>query len=729
MKSLRIKLFSAISMFVVTLALLIVGVWAVGETQTITMNGNVTFNIVDDSLYVKDVKIKQDNNSESASISSFMPGYINGNFDMDLTNLDTNTLGSFNLYFYIINTSNNIYNATLSLTGDMVQQNVSVTLENSQIPATTLTDGEGISQDTPESVILILQVSTTSETSIDLSDITINIDQIQYVNITTLSSNTTLGSVTDTTNGNQIITGEEITLTASFTGTSDADFLGWRANSTTGELVSTLPEYTFTYEAGMPTTFCAIFEEPSSYLSFYTASGEGNTGISSCNAGAVDIVIPSQINRDGNIYTVTTIEEQPLTRAPDPGSYGPFYNTRTTLENVILPETLEVIGMKAFEYCSNLKTINIADCINLTTIGIDAFLNCSSLLLEEIDWVISSNIYIALNAFVGCNSIRSLEFTENVTDISTSALASLGVLNSITVSSENQYFSSENGILYDKNKTEIILYPKGKTATSFTIPSTVTSVGDYAFYNCSNLTEIILPSNLLTIEGHAFEGCNNLVSINLPNTITDISHNAFQNCSGLTEVVLPSKLTIINTQLFSGCNNLVSVNIPDGVTTIGSFAFSGCSSLKSIDLPDCVTNIENGAFSRCSSLTEFRMPANIQYLGDNALSSCSGLITLDFSNITTLTSIGRETFSDCSSLKSVNFNYCSNLTSIGSQAFVGCEALTQISFTGITTDWNVLSGTGTKPTEKPISLSNASTNARYFTDTYCRYNYRFERAI
>lgn len=119
-------------------------------------------------------------------------------------------------------------------------------------------------------------MSTTSETFIDLSDITINIDrQIITETISAISSNENFG----TAKGGIVEVGSEITLIANFTGTSDADFLGWRANSTTGELVSTLPEYTFIYESGMPTTYYAVFEEANNDLAYYTANSEGKVGL------------------------------------------------------------------------------------------------------------------------------------------------------------------------------------------------------------------------------------------------------------------------------------------------------------------------------------------------------------------------------------------------------------------------------------------------------------------
>ena len=176
MKSLKMKLTSAIIMVVLAIAMLIVGVWA-AQTQTLTMTGSVNFEIADKSLYVKDVKIKNDNVSGAESIDSFLPGYINGEFNMNLTTIPENTLGTFQLHFYIINTSQTAYTVTYTLSDELQSQNISVTLQNSEIPSTTLSDGENITQDTPESVILILQVSAPNMDTLDLSGITLHIDE------------------------------------------------------------------------------------------------------------------------------------------------------------------------------------------------------------------------------------------------------------------------------------------------------------------------------------------------------------------------------------------------------------------------------------------------------------------------------------------------------------------------------------------------------------------------
>ena len=169
MKSLRIKLFTGISMFVVALALLIVGVWAVGVTQTITMQGSVNFEIADKSLYVQDVRMQEDVNSAPYSLKEqdrFMPGFINGNFDMNLGDF-TNSYGSFALYFDIINTMDETTSETFAYTVDQPTAPSGTTVSISilgtdgttleQIPQGTVKPSE-ISDSTPATATIKLTI-------------------------------------------------------------------------------------------------------------------------------------------------------------------------------------------------------------------------------------------------------------------------------------------------------------------------------------------------------------------------------------------------------------------------------------------------------------------------------------------------------------------------------------------------------------------------------------------
>ena len=118
--------------------------------------------------------------------------------------------------------------------------------------------------------------------------------------------------------------------------------------------------------------------------------------------------------------------------------------------------------------------------------------------------------------------------------------------------------------------------------TSLTIPSSVTSIGENAFHDCSGLTSLVIPSSVTSIGESAFSGCSGLTSLTIPSSVTSIDRSAFSGCSGLTSLTIPSSVTSIGWSAFEGCSGLTSLTIPSSVTSIGNYAFEGCSGLTSI---------------------------------------------------------------------------------------------------------------------------------------------------
>ena len=282
----------------------------------------------------------------------------------------------------------------------------------------------------------------------------------------------------------------------------------------------------------------------------------------------------------------------------------------SSLKNITIPSTVTSIGNEAFYGCTGLESIIIPD--NVIKIDANAFSKCTG--LENI--TLSNNLEkIGSQSFYGCNNLINITIPDSVIEIANGAFSLCNKL-SISVDAHNSNYSSENGILYNKNKSILMSYPAA--TGDFTIPNTVTSIANRAFYGCSELTDINIPLGVTDIGDYAFYGCSGLTSIEIPSSVTNIGDYAFGDCTGLTSIIIPESVTDIGNGAFYGCSELTSIKIPSGVTYIWGETFSKCTGLTSIIIPEKVRGVYYDAFWLCSNLKELYYPSglNISYLYD-----------------------------------------------------------------------------------------------------------------
>ena len=203
---------------------------------------------------------------------------------------------------------------------------------------------------------------------------------------------------------------------------------------------------------------------------------------------------------------------------------------------------------------------------------------------ENITHIVIPNGITTIDTFAFNSTIQRIDLPNSVRVIPDTAFEGCPSLTDINVAEDNLLYRSIDGVLFSKDMTKLIQYPRGRKITKYKIPLGVTTIGDSAFEGCHSLQNIDLPNSLTVIKEYAFNQCSSLLSIDLPNNIRDIEHYAFEDCSSLK-----------------------SISIPNGIKTIGSWAFSHCSSLHRIDIPKSVTRLGNGVVHGCSNLKELHM--------------------------------------------------------------------------------------------------------------------------
>ncbi|MEG0339975.1 MAG: leucine-rich repeat domain-containing protein, partial [Oscillospiraceae bacterium] len=412
------------------------------------------------------------------------------------------------------------------------------------------------------------------------------------------------------------------------------------------------------------------------------------------NGKESDIVIPDSFLINGKSVAVIGIGES-------------TFENCTNILTVTLPNSLEIIGKKAFKQCNNLKSISLPS--NVTSVGEDAFARCNN--LETIN-ILHKNRDEIIGAPWGSDGLINWKnFAEK----------DFFVIDTINKSIVKYKGNSGNVIIpeiFDINGEKISVTSieeyafKNIGAKTVTIPQSITSISERAFFNCGQLKRINIPSKesgsiigepwgannaaicwknieeineylfnsstntiikyigvgtkldvpssfningadvqVSAIGEKAFTDCDTVVSITLPNTLIAIGDMAFSHCNALVSVIIPNSVTTLGISAFEFCSNLTSVTLSNQMTAISDMTFKYCRELESISFPSNIISIGKNVFEKCETIKTVVLPNSVTTAGDNAFYGCSGLESVTIS--TSLKDISNGMFRDCKSLKSV----------------------------------------------------------------------------
>ena len=378
----------------------------------------------------------------------------------------------------------------------------------------------------------------------------------------------------------------------------------------------------------------------------YLLNSDGTYTIASYAGNDTEIVIPSEING----IPVTAIGNN-------------FAKNNRKITKITMPDTIKIIGNSAFYRCTKVTEIHFPN--SLVIIGENSFRSCGN---SETDLVLPETVEsIGANAFAsyGSKKITNVYIGKNVKKMGTGALA-ITSLQNIEVSAENSKFKSDDGILYTKSGKTLIQYPIAKSdKTTFNVPDSVNTIGQYAFYKNKSLVNVSMSNTVKRIAKGAFYGETNLNSVTISSNLKTIENGTFEG-TGITEIDLQnvqkieerafaaSKLQTIKMQNISEIgkeafknSKVENITIPETTTQIGDSAFCG-TNLTEIVIPKNVKSIGNSLFENCTQLTKATINCNITAVKESMFSGCNLLTSVIFSS--KIDTFEKEAFLDCNSL-------------------------------------------------------------------------------
>ena len=436
-----------------------------------------------------------------------------------------------------------------------------------------------------------------------------------------------------------------------------------------------------------------------------------------------------------------------------------YFRGCSSIVKITLPNSLKHIQKSAFDDCTGLVDISLPDSIE--SIGWGVFYN-TGYYNDKNNWendilYIGNHLIKVNDTFNGELSIKSsaksiahdaVTSCDNITDIiipeglvgMTAAINGCSNLKSIfipgsvkclydnfeecfsleyiNVSETNPYYCSDNGILFNKDKTELIKYPGNYHNTEYTVPNSVKTIGSGAFA-FSNIKKVIIPEGVEAIKSGAF-AFSSIENVNIPDSVTAIesgvfdytpvygsgnwengvlyidnhlilAESAYGNCTikpgtrtiadsafqwntSITSVTIPDSVTRIGDSAFAWCSSLTNIFIGNNVQYLGKEAFSNCSNLECISIPKNVKRIEYSTFYNCAKLTDITLPDGLVIIDDWAFNQCKSLASIIIPS--SVIKIGEAAFIYCNSLKTINLP--NSLKTIENSIFRDCDSLVNI---------------------------------------------------
>ena len=325
-----------------------------------------------------------------------------------------------------------------------------------------------------------------------------------------------------------------------------------------------------------------------------------------------------------------------------------LYLGNQKISDLEIPTSISKLNNFAFCGCSNLKSIKIPGTVK--SIGQSAFSRCTS--LEQVE--LSEGLETITNlAFYGCTKLTSIAIPSSATNLEGNIFRFCSGLTSITLPFVGAIVNgTEDGRLGALFGTGSNFYIPEQVKEIEIIPP-CEKISDYAFNNCTGLIRVTIPSSMRSIGKFAFAGCTNLRDVIIDYGVTSLDNSTFEDCSELTDIVLPNSITDIGEFNFYNCTNLVNVSLSNNLRSIPYSAFNACTKLRDIILPDSVTGIGQFAFTNCIELTNITLGNGLKYIGDYAFVNCIKLTSLTLP--TSITDIHDYAFTNCLGLKTIYY--------------------------------------------------------------------------